>query len=405
MPTRCCGQTGKDVSGQISTLFIIYCSDINSLNQILFFTRVNTAIKFPVYQPSLTGNEKKYVNECLDSTWISSKGKFINQFEYEFARFVGVEHATTVSNGTVALHLALAALGIGPGDEVIVPTLTYIASVNAITYCGASAVFVDSLFGTWQMDAADVARKITPRTKAVMAVHLYGHPCDMDGLQEVCKAHNLFLVEDCAEATGSLYKGRHVGSFGDISTFSFFGNKTITTGEGGMVVTNDHTLHERAVHLKGQGLAKHRQYWHDVVGYNYRMTNICAAIGLAQLEQADKFISRKREIAHLYEKSMQGSPVEFHQQHADVKHSYWMCSILVPQAAQRDPLREHLAAHGIETRPLFYPVHTMPMFADKFRRHTVAEDLAWRGLNLPSYPGLTNKEVEEISGVVNQFFK
>ena len=376
-----------------------------SFNISYFLRRVPTAIKFPVYQPSLTGNEKKYVNECLDSTWIASKGKFITQFEDEFARFIGVEHATTVSNGTVALHLALLALGIGPGDEVIVPTLTYIASVNAITYCGASVVFVDSLADTWQMDAADVARKITPRTKAVMAVHLYGHPCDMDALVRVCRENDLFLVEDCAEATGSLYKGKHVGSFGDISTFSFFGNKTITTGEGGMVVTNDHTLHERAMHLKGQGLAKHRQYWHDVVGYNYRMTNICAAIGLAQLEQADKFIARKREVAALYEAALQGSPVEFHQQHPDIKHSYWMCSILVPEAAQRDPLRDHLAAHGIETRPLFYPVHTMPMFAEKFRRHAVAENLAWRGLNLPSYPGLSDGEVQEIAQVVKQFFK
>lgn len=361
-------------------------------------------IKIPVYQPSFIGNEKKYVNECLDSTWISSKGKFIGQFEEGFAKYLDVKHATSVSNGTVALHLALVALGIGPGDEVIVPTLTYIASVNAIAYTGATPVFVDSLEDTWQMDPADVKRKITTRTKAVMAVHLYGHACDMEALKTISANHNLFLIEDCAEAIGSLYKGKHVGSFGDISTFSFFGNKTITTGEGGMVVTNDQTLFDRSVHFKGQGLAKHRQYWHDVIGYNYRMTNICAAIGLAQLEQIDKFIKRKKEIAELYNAGFKGSAVHFHQAHADVTHSYWMCSILVPDAAQRDVLREHLASKGIETRPLFYPAHTMPMYSQRFQKHAIAEDLGWRGINLPSYPGLEDDQVSEIIDEVNSFF-
>ena len=360
--------------------------------------------KFPVYQPSLTGNEKKYVNECLDSTWISSKGKFITQFEEAFAGYVGCKYATAVCNGTVAIHLALLSLGIGPGDEVIVPTLTYIASVNAVVYTGATPVFVDSLLDTWQMDPKDVERKITPRTKAIMAVHLYGHPCDMASLQEISKQNGLFLIEDCAEAIGSLYKNKHVGSFGDIATFSFFGNKTITTGEGGMVVTNDHTLHERAMHFKGQGLAKHRQYWHDVIGYNYRMTNICAAIGLAQFEQIDKFLGRKIEIAALYKKAFKGSPVQFHGEHTDVRNSYWMCSILVPEASQREELREHLAAQGIETRPLFYPVHTMPMYSTRFQKHGVAEELGWRGINLPSYPGLTNEHVEEIAASIKKFF-
>jgi len=350
-------------------------------------------IKYPVYQPSLTGNEKKYVNECIDSTWISSKGIFISRFEEEFARFINVRHAATVSNGTVALHLALMALGIGPGDEVIVPTLTYIASVNAIVYTGATPVFVDSLADTWQMDPDDVVKKLTPKTRAVIAVHLYGHPCDLHSLRTICNDRGLFLVEDCAESIGSKYKDRQTGTFGDISTFSFFGNKTITTGEGGMVITNDETLHDRAVHFKGQGLAKHRQYWHDVVGYNYRMTNICAAIGLAQLEQVQTFIDRKIAIANLYRDGLKDSGILFHEQHADVLHTYWMCSILVQQPADRDPLREHLAAHGIETRPLFYPVHTMPMYSNKYQRHPVAESLGWRGINLPSYPSLTNDDV------------
>src|SRR5580698_7632726 len=260
------------------------------------------AIRIPVYQPTLNGNEKKYVNECLDTTWISSKGKFVPLFEEGFAKFIDIKYAASVSNGTVALHLAVVVLGIGPGDEVIVPTLTYIASVNAITYTGAKAVFIDSVEETWQMDPADVEKKITPHTKAIMVVHLCGQPCDQDALKAIAVKHSLFLVEDCAEAIGTEYNGKHVGTVGDIAAFSFFGNKMITTGEGGMVVTNDQTIYDRCVHYKGQGLSKNRFYWHDVVGYNYRMTNICAAIGLAQLEQVETFIGQKRQVAAWYKK-------------------------------------------------------------------------------------------------------
>jgi perosamine synthetase len=212
------------------------------------------------------------------------------------------------------------------------------------------------------------------------------------------------VIEDCAEAFGTLYKGRHVGTFGDISTFSFFGNKTITTGEGGMVVSTDKTLIERARHLKGQGLAAHREYWHDVVGYNYRMTNIQAAIGLAQLERSDEFVERKRAIAALYAELLRETPVEIHREAPDTHHSYWMTSILVERADLRDPLRQHLAEAGIETRPLFYPVHTMPMHSRNFRRHPVAEDLAWRGINLPSYPGLSDQQVTTICDEIKAFY-
>ncbi len=361
-------------------------------------------IRYPVYQPSLTGNEQKYVNECLESTWISSKGAFISRFEESFKAYTGARHAATVANGTVAIHLALVALGIGPGAEVIVPTLTYIASVNAITYTGATPIFCDSLKATWQMDPDDVRRKITPRTKAILAVHLYGHPCEMDELVKIAKEHNLFLIEDCAEAFGSLYKGRHVGTFGDIGTYSFFGNKTITTGEGGMVITCDDTLHDRMVHFKGQGLAQHREYWHDVIGFNYRMTNICAAIGVAQLEQADSFLAKKRMIADWYRRELQDAPVAFQDELEHVRHSYWMVSILVEDAVDRDSLRLALRQAGIETRPLFYPVHSMPMYAAAFQRHPIAESLGWRGINLPSYPGLNESAVREICTVIRDYF-
>lgn len=364
-----------------------------------------SSFQIPIYQPDLGGNVKKYVNECIDTSWISSRGRFVGEFETRFAERIGVAHAASVSNGTVALHLALLALGIGPGDEVIVPTLTYIASANAVTYTGATPVFVDSERATWQIDPEDVRRHITPRTRAIMPVHLYGQACDMDALTDIAREHRVFLVEDCAEAFGTFYKGQHVGTFGDIATFSFFGNKTITTGEGGMVVSNDKTLIERARHIKGQGLAAHREYWHDVVGYNYRMTNIQAAIGLAQLERADEFIARKRALAERYRSALRHLPLEVHAEAPNTVHSYWMVSILVQNAEKRDALRRHLAEAGIETRPVFYPLHTMPIYAKNYRKHDVAEDLAWRGINLPSWPGITDIQVERIAKVIGDFFE
>lgn len=360
--------------------------------------------RIPVYQPSLRGKERDYVVQCLESTWISSKGEFIPKFENAFAEFTGVRHATGVTNGTTALHLALLALGIGPGDEVIVPTFTYVASVNTITYTGAKPMFVDSTMDTWQMDPEDVGRKITPQTRAIMAVHLYGHPCDMEALAAIARMKGLFLIEDCAEAFGSMYNGRHVGTFGDIAAFSFFGNKTITTGEGGMVVTNDDTLHYRAVHFKGQGLARDREYWHDVIGYNYRMTNICAAIGLAQLERAKEILDAKRRIAAVYNEKLAGLPLVPQYERGNVLHSYWMYSVLAEDSKSRDSLRNHLAVAGVETRPTFYPVHTMPMYASKYDRHPVAEALGWRGINLPSWPDLSEEYLEYIVHEIRDYY-
>lgn len=362
-------------------------------------------LTIPVYQPSLGGNEKKYTLDCIESSWISSKGKYISEFESKFAEYTQVQHATTVSNGTVALHLALVALGIQPGDEVIVPTFTYIATVNAIKYVGATPVFVDSCLDTWQIDCGDVQRKITSRTRAMLIVHLYGHPCDMDSVMRIAREHKLFVIEDCAEAFGSKFAGHHVGGFGDVSTYSFYGNKTITTGEGGMVVTNNPLLFEKILHYKGQGLAKDREYWHDIIGYNYRMTNICAAIGLAQLEQADEFLQKKRNLAEWYKKELSGLPVTVHNEKMDITHSYWMVSILVDNAASRDDLRNHLKVMGVETRPLFYPIHLMPMYEQyALDRYPHAELLASRGINLPSWPGLTQEQVVYIVEQIKNFF-
>lgn len=361
--------------------------------------------KYPVYQPSLGKKEKENVLECLDSTWISSKGKFINQFENSFSEFTGIKHAATVSNGTVAIHVALLALGIGENDEVIVPSFTYIASVNAIKYTGAKPIFVDSDIKTWQIDPTRIEEKITNKTKAIMAVHLYGLPCEMDKILSIANKYKLFVVEDCAEAFGSLYKGKHVGTFGDISTFSFFGNKTITTGEGGMVVTNNASLHEKVVHLKGQGLAKDREYYHDIIGYNYRMTNICAAIGCAQLERANELIEKKILIAKWYEEKLKNLPVLFHSQVGNVKHSFWMVSILLKDSEERNAVRLLLKDNGIETRPTFYPVHLMPMYYVEGLSFPVAEELGNRGINLPSYPELSEIDVDFICNKIKEFYK
>ncbi|WP_333904867.1 DegT/DnrJ/EryC1/StrS aminotransferase family protein [Delftia acidovorans] len=357
----------------------------------------------PVYQPYFTGQEKNYVNQCLDSTWISSKGEFIGRFENGFAEYIGVHKATSVNNGTVAIHLALEAIGITAGDEVIVPALTYIASVNTIIQTGATPVYVDSLAHSWQVDPEDILRKITDRTKAVMVVHLYGLACDMDPIVKICREKNLLLIEDCAEGFGSYYKGKHVGTFGDVATFSFFGNKTITTGEGGMVVANDPEVIERAFHLKNQGVSKTREYWHDVVAYNYRMTNICAAIGLAQLEKADEILEKKRQIAIWYEAALEKLPLKFHSELPDTRHSFWMCSIAVNEACERAPLRDYLKSKGVETRPVFYLANSMPHCYTQ-EQFPVAQSISERGINLPSYPGMSQDEVALVSESISRYF-
>ncbi len=365
---------------------------------------MNTANKnsvvIPVYQPSIGSLEKDLVNQCLDTGWISSKGEFVSRFEKEFASYIGLEYCVSVSNGTTALHAALLAVGIGEGDEVIVPSLTYVAAANAITYTGAQAVFVDCLTTTWQMNIDDVRRVISSRTKAILAVHLYGLPCDLDALKRVCDEFGLLLIEDCAEAIGTRYMGRHVGCFGDVSCFSFFGNKTITTGEGGMIATSSPSIAERAFHIKGQGLARHREYWHDIVGYNYRMTNICAAIGCAQLQRVGGFLERKRQIALMY-RLMLESRFEFQLENEGCLHSHWMVACLAPSAKLRDPIRAVLAASGVETRPVFYPVHSMPMYSRNYRRLPVSEMISSRGINLPSYPDLSDEQVRGICQLIH----
>ena len=355
----------------------------------------------PVYQPDLSGNEKKYVVDCLDSQWISSIGIYTEKFEKTFAEFVDSPFAIGVSNGTVALHLALHCLNVGPGDEVIVPTLTYIASVNTIKQTGATPIFVECNQDDWLIDVKDVTAKITPRTKAILPVHLYGAVCDMSVLREIAAAHDISLVEDCAEALGSTLDGQHVGTFGDIGTFSFFGNKTVTTGEGGMVIANDPDVAARLRKVKGQGQSLERRYWHDEIGFNYRMTNICAAIGLAQMERVDAILSRKREIAAIYRQLLKDSPVTFQTRRPGVVSSDWLISLLLPDGADREAIMQSMRERNVDTRPVFYCAHQMPMYKLE-TEFPVSERIARLGISLPSYPALTDQDVERVVATLRE---
>jgi len=355
----------------------------------------------PVAAPMLVGNEKKYVMDCLDTTWISSNGKYIQQFEARFAEFCGVKHAIACCNGTVALHAALVAYGVGPGDEVIIPTLTFVATANAVMYCGATPVFVDSEPDAWNIDPAQIEAKITPRTKGIIAVHLYGHPADMDPIKEIGKKHGLFVMEDAAEAHGARYKGARTGSLADAGIFSFFGNKIITTGEGGMITTDDDEMAAQMRLLKGQGMDPKRRYWFPVIGYNYRMTNIAAAIGLGQLEKIDWHLERRLEVASWYQEYLKDVPgVTWQPEMPWAKNVYWIFTILLADdlPISRDAVMAKLHEEGIETRPVFYPMHVLPPYAELAAGAVfpVADRTAQQGINLPTWAGLTQADVRRV---------
>ena len=346
-------------------------------------------MRIPVAEPSLGEEELKNVIEAVKSGWISSKGKFIEEFEREFAKYCGVKYGVATANGTVALHLALKALGIGKGDEVIVPTLTFVATANAVTYCNAKPVFVDSHPEYWCIDPEKIEEKITKDTKAIIVVHLYGHPCDLDWIMDIAKDRELYVIEDCAEAHGAEYKGKKVGSFGDIACFSFYGNKIITTGEGGMCITNNEEFAEKMRILRDHGMSKHKKYWHEVVGFNYRMTNLQAAIGVAQLKKLDEFVEKKRQIAKWYAEELKELEdrglITLHPEMKWAKCVYWMYSILIKDSAKvnRDKLLKELEKKGIETRPFFVPMHMLPIYK-LTEEYPIAQELARKGLNLPS---------------------
>lgn len=348
-------------------------------------------------EPYIDNEEIKNVTESV-RTKMRPNDKFVLAFENGFSKYIGTKHGVSVFNGTVALHLALVALGVKNGDEVIVPSMTSIGCTNAIAYTGAKAVFVDSTAEYWCADPSSIEKKITKKTKVIMPVHIYGHPCDMDPILELANKHDIRVVEDAAEAHGSEYKGKKVGNFSDISCYSFYGNKVITTGEGGMCLTNDNTLAETMQILRNQATKPEyrNKYYYDMIGFNYRMTSMQAAIGVAQLKRINFLVGKKLKMAKVYDKLFEEKSENV--VHAPkmkwAKNTYWYYSVLVPKKL-RDKVVASLDKKEIETRPFFYPIHMLPHYKTG-EKLPIAEDIGFRGLNIPSGPYLTSGQIEEV---------
>ena len=343
--------------------------------------------RYPVACPDISELEIEAAADTVRSTWISSIGPRLEEFETSFAEACGVEHAIAVANGTVAMHVALEALRIGPGDEVIVPSLTYIATANTVRYTGATPVFADVSPDTWCLDPDHVASLIGPRTVAIVAVHLYGHPADMDALGEIARAHGLALLEDAAEAPFATYRGRTTGGLGAVAGFSFFGNKIITCGEGGAVTTNDSHLAERVRLLRGQGMDPDRRYFFPVVGYNYRLTNVAASILCAQMSRKKELLARRDQLFAAYDSAFADmGAIELQPVAPWATRAPWLYTILLRgEGLDRDDVMSRLSADGVDSRPMFIPLHTLPPYQDPAGEPLpVTDDLAKRGLSLPT---------------------
>lgn len=357
----------------------------------------------PVLEPDIGAREMALVDDAVRSGWVSSTGEYIGRFERNFADYCGRTFGISTSNGTHALHLALTGLGIGPGDEVIIPNLTFIASANAVTYTGAKPVMVEVDKFTWNIDPVLIEKYITKRTRAIMTVPLYGNPCDMGAIDIIAKKYNLFVVEDAAEAHGSVYQGRKCGSFGHISCFSFYGNKTITTGEGGMCLTDDKNLYEKMSLFKHHGMTPYKEYskkyWHEVVGFNYRMTNMQAALGCAQLERIEQFITAKRRNNMLYRKNLRDvSSITFQEPAPDSESNYWLTSITIDASSgvSADELGSELKKVGIDTRNLFFALSLMPPYSKNASGLDISVDISQRGISLPSSSKLTESDIRNV---------
>jgi perosamine synthetase len=383
---------------------------VNSEGVVLDFASRYKLHNFVVMQPYLGGNELKYVTDCITSNWISSQGKYVTQFEKEISKLCGGGDCIATSNGTTALHLGLEALGIGKGDEVIVPSFTFGASVNAIIHAGAVPVIVDIDPETWNVDLKAISKAISNKTKAIMAVHIYGNPCDMKAITEIARSFDLFVVEDCAEALGASIEGKPVGSFGDVAAFSFFANKIITCGEGGALILNDSRLTNRAAELRDHGMDKTKRYWHKYVGYNYRMTNMQAAVGLAQIEQFPMFVKKRQIIWDQYHKFLDGSDIfEFQSSHISHSPANWLFTLLInsDEYPSIEEIISRLKEFGIESRPVFYPMSEMPSFSECAIIHNDVncKSVSRRGLSLPSSISLSEEEIKYISSSLLSIFK
>ena len=351
----------------------------------------------PISRPSITQREIDLVTDAVSSGWVSSLGPYIDRLEKQFAAFCGTQYAIATANGTVALHLALVACGIGVGDEVIVPDLTFAATANAVLYTGAKVVLADIEPNTLCIDPFAIERVITPRTKAIIPVHLYGHPADMSEIGRIAADHHLTVVEDAAEAHGAEAHGSRVGSLGRCGVFSFYGNKIMTTGEGGMITTDDHDLFERARRLRDHAMNPARRYWHDDVGYNYRMTNLQAAMGVAQMERINDLLEKRHLVFQWYADNLKDVPrISLNRTATWAKNVYWMVCAEIADCseAERGEIMRRLKERGIDSRPYFYPLSDMPIYPPC--NSPIAHSVTQRGLNLPSYFDLSYSDVVRI---------
>ncbi|TXH47134.1 MAG: DegT/DnrJ/EryC1/StrS family aminotransferase [Desulfurellales bacterium] len=349
----------------------------------------------PVSSPSLGSLELNYLQECLMNNQLTH-GPMTNRFERAFADMLGVQHAVMCSNGTAALHLALLAAGIGAGDEVLVPDLTFVATANAVMYCGAVPILVDIDPETWGISLEDAERKLTSYTRAIIPVHLYGNPVNMTELLSFGEAHKLHVIEDAAEGLGGAWDGQWLGTIGEMGTYSFYGNKVLTTGEGGAVVTNDDRLAELLRLYRGQGQHPSRRYYHQVVGYNYRMTDLQAAVGLGQLYVFNDNLEKRWKIQETYYQHLQVLGGQTIQPWA----APWLFTMVLPEYADRDLMMQELLSHGVDTRPAFIPLHQMPMYEGQDADFPQSCRVSARGISLPTYPELTINEAKEISSLV-----
>lgn len=374
---------------------------VNEKMELVDYSEYDANVHISLAQPQLNGNEYKYLMDAFLSTWISSTGKYITLFEQNFAKYCGVQYGVATSNGTTALHLALTALGIGEGDEVIVPDITFAATINAVLYTGAIPVIVDIEEDSWCIEPDEIEKAISPKTKAVIPVHIYGQPCNMGRICEIARKHGIYVVEDCAEAHGAEWGGRKVGSFGIISCFSFFGNKVITTGEGGMCVTDNEELNDKMRVLRDHGMSKTHKYYHEVIGFNYRMTNLQAAIGTAQIERIDEMLGWRSKLEEKYRNTFFDVKDIVLQKNnlMDRKKIAWLVSILVG-ADKRDEILLKLKDNGIDARAFFIPLSEMEIYSKYARHCKKSKQISAMGLNLPTTYEVNNEMIDKIKAVI-----
>lgn len=364
--------------------------------RIIDYAQLDKDVHMPIAAPNLAGKELTYLIDAFLSTWISSTGKYIENFEKEFSKFCGTKYAVAVSNGTVALHLALTVLGIKEGDEVIVPDLTFAATINAVLHTKATPVIVDIEKDYWTINPEEIEKAITAKTKAIVPVHLYGQPCNMKQIMDIAKKYNLFVIEDCAEAHGAEFNNKKVGSFGNVGCFSFFANKIITTGEGGMCVMNNKTIYEKMRVLRDHGMSKTKKYWHTQIGFNYRMTNLQAAIGYAQLERIEQILKTRQDVEYKYRDILKNVKfLEFQKMQMDRKKVTWLVSVLIKNKKRNFYLKK-LLADKIDARPFFYSLGSMPIYKKYLFSNKNSLQISKQGLNFPTGIDIKEADIQKI---------